>query len=158
LKVFTKEDLLMLGDGDEGLVEYEYDEAFVNSLGSFGSTELYLGDVTVPPMIPERIPDEEYDLPNYGKCTSSSLVDPQTGEVFLLVDKRFLLKDETSRLSYIDFANTEMEDGSKPFLDHDNSLVVPTFENLVDEQWMVDTRLMKAMAEAYDDDEDVGVE
>ena len=45
-----------------------------------------------------NIPDEEYDLPNYGKCTSSSLVDPQTGEVFLLVDKRFLLKDETSRL------------------------------------------------------------
>ena len=35
MKVFTKEDLLMLGDGDEGLVEYEYDEAFVKSLGSF---------------------------------------------------------------------------------------------------------------------------
>ena len=154
MKVFTKKDLLKLNDGDEGLVEYEYDAAFVNSLGSFGSTKLYLGDVTVPPMIPVRIPDDEYDLPHYGKCTSSSLVDPQTGEVFLLVDKRFLLKDETSRLSYIDFANTEMEDGSKPFLDHDNSLVVPTFENLVDEQWMVDTRLMKAMAEAYDDDEE----
>ena len=28
MKVFTKEDLLKLGDGDEGLVEYEYDEAF----------------------------------------------------------------------------------------------------------------------------------
>lgn len=43
----------MLGDGDEGLVEYEYDEAFVNSLGSFGNTELYLGDVRVPPMAPD---------------------------------------------------------------------------------------------------------
>ena len=154
MKVFTKEDLLMLGDGDEGLVEYEYDEAFVNSLGSFGSTELYLGDVTVPPMIPERIPDEEYDLPDYGKCTSSSLVDPQTGEVFLLVDKRFLLKDETSRLSYVDFADSKMEDGSKPFLDHDDSLVVPAFLNLVDGQWILDTKLFKAMSEAYDDDEE----
>ena len=144
----------MLGDGDEGLVEYEYDEAFVNSLGSFGSTELYLGDVTVPPMIPERIPDEEYDLPNYGKCTSSSLVDPQTGEVFLLVDKHFLLKDETSRLSYVDFADSKMEDGSKPFLDHDESLVVPTFENLIDGHWTPDTNLMKAMASAYDDEEE----
>ncbi len=154
MKVFSKEDLLMLGDGDEGLVEYEYDEAFVNSLGSFGSTELYLGDVTVPPMIPVRIPDEEYDLPDYGKCTSSSLVDPQTGEVFLLVDKRFLLKDETSRLSYVDFADSKMEDGSKPFLDHDDSLVVPTFLNLVDGQWILDTKLFKAMSEAYDDEEE----
>ena len=154
MKVFTKEDLLMLGDGDEGLVEYEYDEAFVNSLGSFGSTKLYLGDVTVPPMIPVRIPDEEFDLPDYGKCTSSSLVDPQTGEVFLLVDKRFLLKDETSRLSYVDFADSKMEDGSKPFLDHDGSLVVPTFENLVDGQWILDTELLKAMSEAYDDEEE----
>ena len=154
MKVFTKEDLLMLGDGDEGLVEYEYDEAFVNSLGSFGSTELYLGDVTVPPMIPVRIPDEEFDLPDYGKCTSSSLVDPQTGEVFLLVDKRFLLKDETSRLSYVDFADSKMEDGSKPFLDHDESLVVPTFENLIDGHWTPDTNLMKAMASAYDDEEE----
>ena len=153
MKVFTKEDLLMLDDGDEGLVEYEYDEAFVNSLGSFGSTELYLGDITVPPMVPERIPDEEYDLPDYGKCTSSSLVDPQTGEVFLLVDKRFLLKDETSRLSYVDFADSKMEDGSKPFLDHDESLVVPTFLNLVDGQWILDTELFKAMSEAYDDEE-----
>ena len=144
----------MLGDGDEGLVEYEYDEAFVNSLGSFGSTELYLGDVTVPPMIPVRIPDEEFDLPDYGKCTSSSLVDPQTGEVFLLVDKRFLLKDETSRLSYVDFADSKMEDGSKPFLDHDESLVVPTFENLIDGHWTPDTNLMKAMASAYDDEEE----
>ena len=152
MKVFSKEDLLMLGDGDEGLVEYEYDEAFVNSLGSFGSTELYLGDVTVPPMIPVRIPDEEYDLPDYGKCTSSSLVDPQTGEVFLLVDKRFLLKDETSRLSYVDFADSKMEDGSKPFLDHDDSLVVPTFLNLVDGQWILDTKLFKAMSEAYDNE------
>ena len=154
MKVFTKEDLLMLGDGDEGLVEYEYDEAFVNSLGSFGSTELYLGDVTVPPMVPERIPDEEFDLPDYGKCTSSSLVDPQTGEVFLLVDKRFLLKDETSRLSYVDFADSKMEDGSKPFLDHDKPLVLPTFLNLVDGQWILDTELFKAMSEAYDDDEE----
>ena len=154
MKIFTKEDLLALNDGDEGLVEYEYDETFVNSLGSFGTTELYLGDVTVPPMIPERTPDEEYDLPNYGKCTSSSLVDPQTGEVFLLVDKRFLLKDETSRLSYVDFADSKMEDGSKPFLDHDGSLVVPTFENLVDGQWRVDTNLMNAMASAYDEEEE----
>ena len=156
MKIFTKEDLLALNDGDEGLVEYEYDETFVNSLGSFGTTELYLGDVTVPPMIPERTPDEEYDLPNYGKCTSSSLVDPQTGELFLLIDKRFLLKDETGRLSYIDFAHTKMEDGSKPFLDHDKPLVLPTFEHLVDGQWMVDTQLLKAMSEAYDDEEEEG--
>ena len=154
MKVFTKEDLLALNDGDEGLVEYEYDEAFVKSLSPFGITELHLGDVTVPPMIPERTPDEEYDLPNYGKCTSSSLVDPQTGELFLLVDKRFLLKDETGRLSYIDFAHTKMEDGSKPFLDHDKPLVLPTFEHLVDGQWMVDTQLLNAMSEAYDDEEE----
>ena len=154
MKVFTKKDLLVLNDGDDGLVEYEYDEAFVNSLGSFGSTKLYLGDVTVPPMIPVRIPDDEYDLPHYGKCTSSTLVDPQTGEVFLLIDKRFLLKDEASRLSYIDFADTQMEDGSKPFLDHDKSLVLPTFENLVDGHWRVDVKLMKAMGSAYDDDEE----
>ena len=153
MKVFTKEDLLVLKDGNHGLVEYEYDEAFVNSLGSFGSTELYLGDVTVHPMVPERIPDEEYDLPDYGKCTSSSLVDPQTGEVFLLVDKRFLLKDETSRLSYVDFADSKMEDGSKPFLDHDKPLVLPIFLNLVDGQWILDTELFKAMSEAYDDEE-----
>ena len=154
MKVFTKEDLLALNDNDEGLVEYEYDEAFVNSLGSFGSTKLYLGDVTVPPMIPVRIPDDEYDLPHYGKCTSSTLVDSQTGEVFLLIDKRFLLKDEASRLSYIDFADTQMEDGSKPFLDHDKSLVLPTFENLVDGHWRVDVKLMKAMGSAYDDEEE----
>ena len=154
MKVFTKEDLLMLGDGDEGLVEYEYDEAFVNGLGSFGTTELYLGDVRVPPLIPERIADEEYDLPHYGKCISSSLVDPQTGELFLLVDKRFLLKEETGRLSYIDFAHAKMEDGSKPFLDHDKPLVLPTFEHLVDGQWMVDTQLLNAMSEAYDDEEE----
>ena len=154
MKVFTKADLLVLGDGEEGLVEYQFDKAFVDSLGFFGSTKLYLGDVIVPPLIPYRIPDEEYDLPDYGKCTSSSLVDPQTGELFLLVDKRFLLKDETSRLSYIDFAHAQMEDGSKPFLDHDKSLVLPTFEHLVDGHWKVDTELMKAMAEAYDDDEE----
>ena len=153
MKVFSKEDLLMLGDGDEGLVEYEYDEAFVNSLGSFGTTKLYLGDVTVPPLIPERIADKEYDLPHYGKCISSSLVDPQTGEVFLLVDKRFLLKDETSRLSYVDFADSKMEDGSKPFLDHDESLVVPTFENLIDGHWTPDTKLMNALFSANDDEE-----
>ena len=50
----------MLGGGEEGLVEYEYDEAFVNSLGSFGNTELYLGDVRVPPIVPELIPNEGF--------------------------------------------------------------------------------------------------
>ena len=44
MKVFTKEDLLKLNDGDEGLVEYEYDESFVKSLSPFGITELHLGD------------------------------------------------------------------------------------------------------------------
>jgi len=154
MKVFTKADLLVLGDGEEGLVEYQFDKAFVDSLGFFGSTKLYLGDVIVPPLIPYRIPDEEYDLPDYGKSTSSSLVDPQTGELFLLVDKRFLLKDETSRLSYIDFAHAQMEDGSKPFLDHDKSLVLPTFEHLVDGHWKVDVELMNAMGAAYNDEED----
>ena len=105
-------------------------------------------------MIPERTPDEEYDLPHYGKCISSSLVDPQTGELFSLVDKRFLLKDETSRLSYIDFAHAQMEDGSKPFLDHDKSLVLPTFEHLVGGHWKVDVELMNAMGAAYNDEED----
>ena len=154
MKVFTKEDLLALNDGDEGLVEYEYDEAFVKSLSPFGITELHLGDVTVPPIIEERIPDTEENLPDYGKCTSSHLADSQTGELFYLIDKRFLVKDETSRLSYVDFADSKMEDGSKPFLDHDGSLVVPTFENLVDGQWRVDTNLMNAMASAYDEEEE----
>ena len=48
MKVFTKADLLVLGDGEEGLVEYQFDKAFVDSLGFFGSTKLYLGDVIVP--------------------------------------------------------------------------------------------------------------
>ena len=47
-----------------------------------------------------------------------------------------------------------MEDGSKPFLDHDKPLVLPTFEHLVDGQWIVDTQLLKAMSEAYDDEEE----
>ena len=153
MKVFTKEDLLALNDGDEGLVEYEYDEAFVKSLSPFGITELYLGDVTVPPIIEERIPDTEENLPDYGKCSLSHLADPQTGELFYLIDKHFLVKDETSRLSYVDFSEARLEDGSSPYPDKGKNLICPTFENLIDGHWTPDTKLMNALFSANDDEE-----
>ena len=153
MKVFTKKDLLELNNGDHGLVEYEYDKAFVNSLGPFGSTELYLGDVKVPPMVEERMPDKDEDLPDYGKCTSSHLVDPQTGELFLLIDERFLVKDETTRLGYVDFANAKsVQDGSRLYPDDGESYIVPVLETLVDGNWTPDVKLMNAMIK---DEEDI---
>ena len=146
MKVFTKKDLLELNNGDHGLVEYEYDKAFVNSLGPFGSTELYLGDVKVPPMVEERMPDKDEDLPDYGKCTSSHLVDPQTGELFLLIDDRFLVKDETTRLSYVDFSDAKsVDDGSRLYDVDSESYIVPTLENLVDGNWTPDVEIMNSM-------------
>ena len=152
MKVFTKKDLLVLNDGDHGLVEYEYDEAFVDSLGPFGSTELYLGDVKVPPMVEERMPDKDEDLPDYGKCSSSHLVDPQTGELFLLIDERFLVKDETTRLGYVDFSDAKsVDDGSRLYPDDGESYIVPVLENLVDGNWTPDVELMNAM---FNDEEE----
>lgn len=152
MKVFTKEDLLALNDGDEGLVEYEHEEAFINSLGSMGSTFLYLGDVTVPPIFNSPIPDEELDLPNYGKCTLSALVDPQTGELFSLIDKRFLLKSENSRLNYADLSDAKAEDGSRIFEESEVSeerVVIQVLENLIDGQWVIDTDFLNAYSESF---------
>ena len=153
MKVFTKEDLLALNDGDEGLVEYKYDEPFVNSLGFFGSTELFIGDVKVPPMVEERMPDKDEDLPDYGKCISSHLVDPQTGELYLLIDKRFLVKDEKTRLSYVDFSDAKsVDDGSRLYDVDGESYIVPTIENLVDGNWTPDVEIMNAMFSENDEE------
>ena len=146
MKVFTKKDLLVLNDGDHGLVEYEYDEAFVDSLGPFGSTELYLGDVKVPPMVEEPMPHKNEDLPDYGKCTLSRVADPHTGELFLLIDKRFLVKDETTRLGYVDFSDAKsVEDGSRLYPDDGESYIVPVLETLVDGNWTPDVEIMNSM-------------
>ena len=155
MKVFTKEDLLALNDGDEGLVEYEHEEAFINSLGSMGSTFLYLGDVTVPPFLEGPIPDEELDLPNYGKCTLSALVDPQTGELFSLIDKRFLVKSENNRLNYADLSDAKYEDGSRIFEESEVSgerVVIQVFENLIDGQWVIDTDFINAYSKSFEEE------
>ena len=153
MKVFTKKDLLVLNDGIDGLVEYENDEAFVNSLEPFGRTELYLGDVTVPPLFEDLMPDEDEDLPDYGKCTLSRVADPHTGELFLLIDKRFLVKDETTRLGYVDFYDAKsVEDGSRLYPDDGKSYIVPVLETLVDGNWTPDVKLMNAMIK---DEEDI---
>ena len=146
MKVFTKKDLLVLNDGEDGLVEYENDEAFVNSLEPFGRTELYLGDVTVPPLFEDLMPDEDEDLPDYGKCTSSHLIDPQTGELFLLIDDRFLVKDIKTRLGYLDFSDAKsVDDGSTLYIEHSETYIIPTLENLVDGNWTPDVEIMNAM-------------
>ena len=146
MKVFTKKDLLELNNGDHGLVEYEYDKAFVNSLGPFGSTEFYIGDVKVPPMLDEPMPDKNEDLPDYGKCKSTHLVDPQTGELFLLIDDRFLVKDIGTRLGYLDFSDAKsVDDGSRLYIEHVESYIIPTLENLVDGNWTPDVEIMNSM-------------
>ena len=152
MKVFTKKDLLVLNDGIDGLVEYENDEAFVNSLEPFGRTELYLGDVTVPPLFDDLMPDEDEDLPDYGKCTLSRVADPHTGELFLLIDKRFLVKDETTRLGYVDFSDAKsVDDGSRLYDEHGESYIIPTLENLVDGNWTPDVEIMNSM---FNDEEE----
>jgi len=97
-------------------------------------------------MVEEPMPHKNEDLPDYGKCTSSHLVDPQTGELFLLIDDRFLVKDEKTRLSYVDFSDAKsVDDGSRLYDVDGESYIVPTLENLVDGNWTPDVEIMNSM-------------
>ena len=92
------------------------------------------------------MPDEDEDLPDYGKCTSSHLIDPQTGELFLLIDDRFLVKDIKTRLGYLDFSDAKsVDDGSTLYIEHSETYIIPTLENLVDGNWTPDVEIMNAM-------------
>ena len=74
------------------------------------------------------------------------LVDPQTGELFLLIDDRFLVKDIGTRLGYLDVSDAKsVDDGSRLYIEHSETYIIPTLENLVDGNWTPDVEIMNAM-------------